>query len=331
MAVELGAQIERDMGVDVPLMQVIQSGTINTLAARILNVKPGVGIDQLRSEPDDELLVPLFRLVGTHRRLVAIPYMAGGTDVFTALAIRLRDDIEVVAAQLPGHEGRLQSQAYGDLDLLVSALGKSMLRQIDRPYALYGHSLGALIAFELARWLRTAGARLPDHLFVAACKAPQLTGYFAPIQKDWPMDALNLASPAVLADLLRSAVPPTFLDNPAIFGRALPTIRTEVAMMVNYRYNAAPPLDCPITCLGGMQDQWLPAEALRPWQVQTSAAFRLAMLTGDHLFLRTQSNEIGRLIDEALRVTSSAPVVGIRARPPGVAAGFEQSRLEGPA
>jgi medium-chain acyl-[acyl-carrier-protein] hydrolase len=113
------------------------------------------------------------------------------------------------------------------------------------------------------------------------------------------LGAADSASAAVLADLLESVLPRTLLDDPVLFQQTLPVIRAEAGMVTNYQYMHAPPLDCPITCLGGVQDQTVPREALQAWQAQTRASFRVVMLPGDHFFLRTHSDAVAELINEA--------------------------------
>src|SRR5271154_1223247 len=107
-------------------------------------------------------------------KLFCFPYAGGRASVYRNWTAELRSDIEVCSIQLPGRESRFREQPFASIEPLVPALVQGILGELDRPFAFYGHSLGAKIAFETVRELRRRGARGPAHLFVAACAAPQV-------------------------------------------------------------------------------------------------------------------------------------------------------------
>ncbi|MGD0023031.1 MAG: SDR family NAD(P)-dependent oxidoreductase, partial [Xanthobacteraceae bacterium] len=304
MAVELATQIEADIDLDVPVLEVIQSGTIAAMADWLLRTLGSSDAPQAPSAISESLVTPLTRHASARWNLIGIPYIAGGANVFGPWTAEIGRDADVLAVHLPGHDGRISEPAYDDIDVLVAALGPSILPYTTRRYAIYGHSFGAVIAFELARWLRSAGARAPEHLFVGAHGAPRLPSALGRYLDGWPKFVLGQVSQSVLAEFLKPVLPRKLIENGALLERVLPTIRTELGMLLRYCYTVAPPLECPITCFGGAQDVIAP-DTLQAWEAETNAEFRLIMLPSDHLFLRSQTPAITKLISHAMDVRCS--------------------------
>lgn len=218
-------------------------------------------------------------------RLFCLPYAGGSASVFRGWPDRLPPSVGVWAVQLPGRETRLKEPVFTRLGPLVQELAQAILPSLDRPCALFGHSVGALIAFELARHLRTQYGIRPVHLWAAACPAPQLPDADAPIHA--------LPEPDFRERLRRfNGTPAAVLEHEELMGMMGPILRADFALRETYVYVPEAPLDCPITAFGGEQDHEVDETALRAWQVQTSRSFRLQMLSGNHFFLQSSQAEL---------------------------------------
>lgn len=228
-------------------------------------------------------------------RLFCFHYAGGGASMFRAWGEAFPETIEVCAIQLPGRENRLRERAAAHIDPLVEYLTQVMEPFLDIPFACYGHSIGALCAFELTRRLRRREWPLPRHLFVAAHRAPQLS-------RSGPM--LHMMQDADLVRELRrlGGTPDAVLQHPELMALLMPTLRADLALTETYEYTAEPALDCPITALGGFDDREVDRYQLEAWRVHTSRSFRLAMFDGDHFFLQGARNEVRQLIRESLNL-----------------------------
>ncbi len=215
-------------------------------------------------------------------RLFCLPFAGGGAALFRAWPEALSASVEVCAVELPGRGSRLREPAYTDLERLLDSLTGAILPLLDRPFALFGHSMGALIGFELARRLRRKVGLLPEHLFVGAHRAPQVSASNAPIHR--------LPDSTFVAKLRALNGSPTkVLDDPDLMRLFMPTLRADFAVCETYCYTVADPLDCPISVFGGLADREVSREELEPWRVHTSSDFSVQMLPGDHYFVRSAS------------------------------------------
>lgn len=191
----------------------------------------------------------------------------------------LPPEVEVCAIELPGHETRFRERPFERLSSLVDALTSAVLPLLDRPFAIYGHSLGAVIGFAFARALRRRDLPGPLELFVAARRAPQLRE----TSQSW-----RLSDTEFLADVRRmGGIPDAVFQEPGLMARFLPILRADFAVVQAEAFTVEPPLDCPITAYGGVDDERASVEQLQDWQVQTSRRFELEMLPGGHFFLQS--------------------------------------------
>jgi medium-chain acyl-[acyl-carrier-protein] hydrolase len=189
--------------------------------------------------------------------------------------------VEVCAVQLPGRDTRYREPAYDRLPPLVSALADALRPYCDRPFALFGHSMGALVAFELARELRRRDEQAPERLAVSGRCAPHLPPRHGPLH--------TLPEGEFRAELRRmGGTPAAVLDNDEFMGVFLPTLRADFTAHGTYVYTEEPPLDCPILALGGLRDHLAPVTDLDAWRQHTRSAFELRSLPGDHFFVQSQ-------------------------------------------
>lgn len=226
-------------------------------------------------------------------RLFCVPYAGGGTLVFHHWPQALSPDIEVCPIQLPGREHRLSESPFVRLEPLLRVLERDLYAHLDRPFAFFGHSLGALVVFELVRRFRDANAPEPEHLFVSGCRAPHLPDPDPPIHK-LPQDAF-------IKELRRyNGTPEALFESPELMELFLPVLRADFAVFETYRHRNGEPLDCPITAFGGLQDKKVNQVEIVSWRDVTHNRFGLHMFAGDHFFLNVHRDALLQIISEEL-------------------------------
>jgi medium-chain acyl-[acyl-carrier-protein] hydrolase len=191
----------------------------------------------------------------------------------------LPKEIAICPVQLPGRENRLQEKPFSDLPSLLEALLPALLPYLDMPYAFFGHSMGALVGFELARVLASRGSPIqPTHLFLSGRSAPQ-----------WPDSdppSSQLPEPEFIEKLRTlNGTPEAVLENQELLCLLLPLLRADFALCETYCYLPTVPLYCPLTVFGGLSDKDVPRESLNAWREVVSGPFKLRLFPGDHFFL----------------------------------------------
>lgn len=212
-------------------------------------------------------------------RLLCFPYAGGGASIFRTWPDALPADVELWAVELPGRETRAKERPFQQLAPLVASLADAVAAHLPAPFAIYGHSFGALLGVSFAQELRRRSLGPPVHLFVSGRRAPQLP-------EPSPMHALP--DPQFLARLrLLGGIPDAVFAEPELMAYFLPILRADVA--VNETAVAAPdePLACPITAMGGLTDDRASTGELDAWRAQTRAAFDREMFPGGHFFLQS--------------------------------------------
>src|SRR6516162_3795475 len=223
------------------------------------------------------------------QRLFCFPYAGAVAAVFQLWPDHLPPDLEVCIPCLPGRDARLDEPAASDMAPLVASLAQDVLPWLSVPYALFGHSMGAFIAFDLAHELSDLGSP-PAHLFVSAQRGPSLPYAGRPI--------FALPDKEFLAGILEryESIPRKILEQEDLMAVLLRRLRGDFKLVENYRYRAAVRLTCPITAFGGADDPECASEQLRAWEAETASRFRLHILPGGHLFLQGSRDELLALI-----------------------------------
>ena len=234
-------------------------------------------------------------------RLVCFAHAGGGASSFSGWTRALPDDVELVRAQLPGREDRVVRPACTTVSQMLPELSREIKGLEALPFALYGHSMGAIVAFEVTRELRRQGALLPAVLFVSGRRAPHLPLSHA------PLDALD--EPALLAYLREmGGVDERLLGRFTWSTAYLPTLRADLQVSDAYAYRPEPPLSVPIYVFRGYQDSRVSVHEAMGWSRHTCAGFVFRALSGRHFFdrdghaalLRVISDRIGDLREMAV-------------------------------
>lgn len=213
-------------------------------------------------------------------RLFCFPFAGSGASVFRTWSEDLPSQLEVCPIQLPGRENRLLESPYMHIQELVEPLGEALRPYLDLPFAFFGHSMGALLSFELARYLRERYQYEPRHLFVSAHRAPHLPDTRPPIA--------HLPEPEFITALKElKGTPEEVFRQQELLSLLLPVLRADFSICETYHYHSAPTLTCPISAYGGLQDVEIPRDSISAWKMQTRGDFRVRFFAGDHFYLHT--------------------------------------------
>ncbi len=226
-------------------------------------------------------------------RLFCFPYAGSSAVVYRSWTEGLPAGVDVCPVQYPGRGTRLMEPSFTRLEPLVEALARALEPLLDRPFAFFGHSLGALVSFELARQIRRQSGILPVCLLVSAGRAPQVPPRHRSIHA--------LPEGEFLEEMRRlNGTPVEVLQNIEIMRILLPVLRADFAIGETYAYSPEPPLACRIISIGGEQDHRVSRDDLDGWREQTNAGFSLRMFPGDHFFLNTDRELLLRFVSEEL-------------------------------
>jgi medium-chain acyl-[acyl-carrier-protein] hydrolase len=214
--------------------------------------------------------------------LFCIPHAGGGASAYRYWMDALAPGVAVKVLQLRGRESRFREPPLTELDDVLVDLYRAVAPDTARPFAFFGHSMGALLAFELSHMLRRDTGREPAHLFVSACRAPHHS------QISEPCSALP--RPEFIAEVMRryGGIPAAILADDGFMAAILPAMRADFGILERYRAADRPPLDCPISAFGGRRDTAAAQSALEAWRCHTSGAFSLEMLDGGHFYLQSE-------------------------------------------
>lgn len=219
-------------------------------------------------------------------RLFCFPYAGAGASVFRDWRLPGHPAGELWAVQPPGRENRREEPALRRMPVLLRACADGLAPLLSGvPYAFFGHSMGALVAFELTRLLRRRGLPPPVHLFLSGHRAPHRPPKRGPVS--------TLPDDEFFARLLEMAgASRTAVLDPELLVLLAPMIRADLELCETYRYQPEPPLTVPVTCFAAVDDSEVDVPDVAAWQEYTTAAFRLRTFSGGHTFLRDQAGEV---------------------------------------
>jgi surfactin synthase thioesterase subunit len=226
--------------------------------------------------------------------VICFPHAGGGAGLFRRWAAVLPDDLNFVAVQPPGRENRRDEPPVRDLPTMLDGVAGAITGLLDRPFALFGHSIGALIAFETVRLLRRSGEPAPACLAVSAFPDPNTVV---------PQPLHKIPDEAILQFLSSLSYFPNG-PAPELMTEFLPVLRADFEVVSTYRCSPEPPLASPIEVFGGRSDTFVRPEELAKWRDHTSADCSLHMLRGGHFYLHEHGTEILGRIAASLRRTN---------------------------
>jgi medium-chain acyl-[acyl-carrier-protein] hydrolase len=203
---------------------------------------------------------------------------------------------------LPGREGRWLEPALTSLTEIADRVAQALVPHLQTPFAFYGHSLGALISFEVTRRLRASGGPLPRQLFLGAHRGAQVPNPHPPIR--------HFTDEAFIAETRKryDGIPQAVLDNPELLELMLPCLRADFSAFETYEYRAEAPLDVPISAFGGDQDGYVRTHEIAGWREQTTGRFRMRVIPGNHFFMQTGRDQVIAAIADDLAVAQEAPL-----------------------
>ncbi|WP_394822594.1 thioesterase II family protein [Pendulispora albinea] len=237
------------------------------------------------------------KIPGARFQLICLPYAGGGSLVYKSWETKLAPGIEVAAVELPGRGRRFGEKAHQRLDTLLPPLVQAIGSVLDgRPFAIFGHSMGALLAFEVAHRLHRAGAKLPSVLFLSARGTRERDEAIHTLPEDRFIARLRSYS----------GTPTEILDHPEMMELFLPLLRADFAIATGSGdQETTGALPVPLEVMGGTSDPHVPVEDLSGWAVRTTSQFRSTVFTGGHFYQREQEDAVLRLITS--RLESEAP------------------------
>jgi len=241
---------------------------------------------------------PWFTTYGLPRqqqaRIFFFPYSGSGTSGFYQWSKFFRHSrIDFTGIQLPGRENRLREKPISDLSILLEKLLPAITPLLDKPFVFFGHSLGALIAFELCRALRRQDWPLPQHLFVSGFRSPELSN---------PNKNLHhLATPAFIEGIREyGGTSEEVLANGELMDFLLPVLRADFSLHETYEYQGEHAFSCPITALVGTEDPFVRPEHMFNWRYQTHENFQQIQYQGKHFFLHEHMVSISQRLQQSL-------------------------------
>ncbi|SDX39121.1 medium-chain acyl-[acyl-carrier-protein] hydrolase [Saccharopolyspora shandongensis] len=250
------------------------------------------------SEPQTTTRPALVRIgarTSPRLRLLCVPYAGAGTAAYRTFPQALPPWVEVWAIRLPARESRLAEPPLADIrsvvDVLVEelagdeAFGPAPEGRAPLPYALLGHSMGALVCFELARALRRHELPQPAHLFVSGRRAPNIPDELPAIHR--------LPEAQFLAEVRRlGGIPDSVLAEPGLIDLIAPALRADFAVCETYRHTEEPPLPYGISAFGGRSDPTTTPEQLARWSEEADGPFTMRLYPGDHFFIHAHHRQI---------------------------------------
>jgi medium-chain acyl-[acyl-carrier-protein] hydrolase len=238
----------------------------------------------------------------TKIRLFCFPYAGGSSAAFRTWKTGLSSVADVFSVELPGRGRRFSESPFLEMKPLVTALSKHIRQYLTRDFVFFGHSLGALVAYELTHQLLAECGLEPVHLFVSARGAP--------CTQEREQNIHSLSEEEFTARVAKlSGMPPEVVQNGELMKLVLPTLRADFSVAETYVYRRRRPLTCPITAFGGFSDQSVEITDLKAWSQETTGVFSLKLLAGGHFFLKNSEASLFDMIRVALSTSqcSSKP------------------------
>lgn len=237
-------------------------------------------------------------------RLLCFPYAGGAAHVYADWRQAIPQQVLLQVVQYPGRGARFREPPLGRIDQMALGVLQALQQDADpRPLVFFGHSMGALVAFETVRLMRRGGMRLPVKLL--------LSGYTAPNHR-LPRPPIHALSDADFRARLREyeGTPVEVLEHPELLDLLLPMVRADFAAVETYVHQPEGALPCPITAFGGREDDMIPESAIAGWADHTRGGFSMHMHDGGHFFIHTARDallaQVAAELEDALGTNGAA-------------------------
>jgi surfactin synthase thioesterase subunit len=223
------------------------------------------------------------RIEGAQLRLICLPHAGSGATSYQSWRREMPSFVELCAVKLPGRETRLSEPSFTDSQELVEKMTEVLADECDIPYAIFGHSMGAVLAYEFAQSLQRRGLPPPVCLFVSGRVAAHLK---LPAR---PVHALPLQSFLSELEVRYGGLPRELLQDQEMLDFYLPILRSDLQLIETYQYKSKPPLKCSVVVSGGIEDKSIWLEGLEAWRQHTVGGFTLHRYDGGHFYLSGES------------------------------------------
>ncbi|MFD6246639.1 thioesterase II family protein [Streptomyces roseolus] len=236
-------------------------------------------------------------------RLFCFPHAGGAASAYVGLARELNPAFDVVAVQYPGRQDRRLEEPIDDIGRLADAVAREIVPHLDRPYAFFGHSMGAVLAYETARRLAGRDLPAPVRLF--------LSGRGAPTPFRNPLDRMD-DDEAVIAAIRRlGGTGSQVLEDPEIMAMVMPSLRADYRAIGSYAWTEGPRLSMPFTVLVGDSDPVVTTDRAAAWREHTEARTDVRIFPGGHFYLDGRTADVARVVHSALTAGSvTVPTAG---------------------
>jgi medium-chain acyl-[acyl-carrier-protein] hydrolase len=231
--------------------------------------------------------------------MFCLPYAGGGASIYRGWGASLPADVEVCPVQLPGRENRMREEPIRRPEPLSKAIADALQPYMNLPFVFFGHSMGAMLSFEIARELRRRGQAQPLHIFVSGRRAPHLPAREEPIYA--------LPEPEFLLKLRElNGTPEEVLQHEELMRLLIPILRADFEVNETYDYTPEEPLDCGVSAFGGLGDEDVTRDDTAAWQEHTRGRFRMRMLPGDHFFIHGSKDMVLEAVSRDLAELAAA-------------------------
>ena len=238
------------------------------------------------------------------KKLFCLHYAGAGASAYRLWPRALPPAIEVLLVQMPGRESRRTEPLEVYFEPVAEQIANVISEQLDNsldangnhlPFAVFGHSMGAMMAYEVTCRL-IEKEKIPEHLFVSAFRAPHLPP---------PDDPIHQLPNDEMVDVMQTrygGIPKIILETPDVLELFLPVMRADMQMIETYSYETKPALNIPISAFGGRIDKRVKESDLKDWEQHTTKEFKLQMFPGGHFYLQDRVNDLTRIISRSLGI-----------------------------
>jgi medium-chain acyl-[acyl-carrier-protein] hydrolase len=235
----------------------------------------------------------------TDVRLICFHYAGGSSVSFYPWKDKIASNVELLAINLPGRGSNIDKPLLNNIKDVTNVVLGHIKHYIDKPLVFFGHSLGGLISFELAKAMKEEGLKQPMHLILSGCMAPQ---------KLYKRKKISRLSNKEFIEVLKiyNGISHEVMNEPSLTELFLPIIKTDISIIDDYKYRGNDPLDCSITTIGGKDDPTVLLEDIYPWESHTTRKYAHHTLEGDHFFIRSDQERVCDIVNNIVSLYHNA-------------------------